>query len=299
MPLAFYSHGLTGSSSLYSYQAISLASEGYLVMCMEHRDGSAFGTKKECGEVVKFDRSPSTMGEEEEILYRRNQINIRANEIIVACRSLLALNDNDDDALKELGISFQSVLDKRGVLACGHSMGAGTAVCVASRIPNLISGIIAHEPTLNWIPDDARKLFLGRDPTYKGGTVVGYTMKEKYYVFDKLMNIIEKKKCSIHELPMLIVWSEEWYNKGWGESQRVDKMFHDGFLGSKKTLSKVLTIKGAHHTFASDCGMLLPTWLARPLQITGPACPHESAEYAKNLSHQFVGLLHEEAKASL
>ena len=66
------------------------------------------------------------MGEEEEILYRRNQINIRTNEIIIACRSLLALNDNDDDALRELGISFRNVLDKRGVLACGHSMGAGT-----------------------------------------------------------------------------------------------------------------------------------------------------------------------------
>jgi len=149
------------------------------------------------------------------------------------------------------------------------------------------------------MPDDARKSFLGRDPTYKGGDVIGYTMNEKVSVFDKLMNIIQRKKCSIHELHMLIVWSEEWYNKGWGESQRVDKMLLDGFLGSKKTLSKVLTIKGAHHTFASDCGMLLPTWLTRPLQITGPACPHESAELAKELSHQFVGMLHKEAKASL
>lgn len=40
-PLVAYSHGLMGNSELYSYQAVSLASQGVLVLMVNHLDGSA------------------------------------------------------------------------------------------------------------------------------------------------------------------------------------------------------------------------------------------------------------------
>ena len=58
-PLAFYSHGLTGNSFSYSYQATSLAAQGYVVMMVEHRDGSASLTLKEDGGAVEYDQTPA------------------------------------------------------------------------------------------------------------------------------------------------------------------------------------------------------------------------------------------------
>ena len=40
-PVVAYSHGLGGSAELYSYQTIALASAGYVVLVVEHADGSA------------------------------------------------------------------------------------------------------------------------------------------------------------------------------------------------------------------------------------------------------------------
>jgi Platelet-activating factor acetylhydrolase, isoform II len=40
-PLVAYSHGLMGNADLYSYQAVSLASQGVLVLMVNHLDGSA------------------------------------------------------------------------------------------------------------------------------------------------------------------------------------------------------------------------------------------------------------------
>ncbi len=40
-PVVAYSHGLGGSAELYSYQTIALASAGYVVLLVEHADGSA------------------------------------------------------------------------------------------------------------------------------------------------------------------------------------------------------------------------------------------------------------------
>jgi platelet-activating factor acetylhydrolase len=55
LPVVVYSHGLGGSPSIYSYQTHTLAANGYLVLAIEHSDGSAPLTKKRDGNVVTYD----------------------------------------------------------------------------------------------------------------------------------------------------------------------------------------------------------------------------------------------------
>ena len=68
MNLAFYSHGLFGNSTFYSYQAISLAAEGHLVMMVEHRDGSQVSTPTKNGDVCYHDFLPSQVSFTERVM---------------------------------------------------------------------------------------------------------------------------------------------------------------------------------------------------------------------------------------
>jgi hypothetical protein len=54
-PVVVYSHGLIGSADLYSYQAMSLASQGVLVLMVNHLDGSAPVAERHDGSRIKFD----------------------------------------------------------------------------------------------------------------------------------------------------------------------------------------------------------------------------------------------------
>ena len=55
LPLAVFSHGLTGSSEVYSFQALSLAAEGFVVLMITHTDGSAALVKRRDSGSLAFD----------------------------------------------------------------------------------------------------------------------------------------------------------------------------------------------------------------------------------------------------
>jgi pimeloyl-ACP methyl ester carboxylesterase len=96
----------------------------------------------------------------------------------------------------------------------GHSFGAATALTAASRRPDLLSSVIAHEPAVDWMPDDARRaLFtehkLEGGPRFTGGTG-GY---ETHYVKEEkkeASNATCQPYHSLHDIPMLFLYSDEW-----------------------------------------------------------------------------------------
>lgn len=54
IPIVF-SHGLTGSRALYSTSAMELASNGFIVLALDHHDGSCAYTEDQNGKEYHFD----------------------------------------------------------------------------------------------------------------------------------------------------------------------------------------------------------------------------------------------------
>ena len=220
----------------------------------------------------------------DELKFRRKQTEFRSIEIIVALRSLIQLNERNPDILEKIGVSFVGKINiVRGVLACGHSFGGATALSVAARASNLCSAVIAHEPATNWMCDFGRHALFKHDRTYTGGKVYGY---DTNFEFNRNQNDAE-----LHNLEMLFLFSNEWKDKDWGECERLLKMNKDGLIGSKLGISKVDFIRNANHSAFSDCCMLIPLWIARPMQLTGSECPHKSAHDIRNTTLSFLELI--------
>lgn len=144
------SHGLGGNRFLYTNISCELASRGFLVACLEHRDLSACNTyyyeNKE--DAVKDKRTPLDflfikLGENH-YRERNEQIKTRAQECGKVVDFLIDLNKGIvpynviNDVPTEHKISFQledlvEKLDVDSITMMGHSFGAATALYTVSK----------------------------------------------------------------------------------------------------------------------------------------------------------------------
>ena len=170
---------------------------------------------------------------------RRAHTDHRVEEVLAATQSLLDLDRADVPALRATGASFIGLLDvDSGVIAMGHSFGGGTVLTAASRRPGLFRAVVAHEPALDWMPDDAREalfprdLFDDADVGYDGGTGGILTSplhdakrgrqedgEEKEASptptptpFASTSSSSRRNSC-LHNVDMLFLYSDEWSQK--------------------------------------------------------------------------------------
>jgi len=149
---------------------------------------------------------------------RRAQADHRVKEFIASAISLLKLNDEIIPQLDALDVSFVHKLDTSDLHFMGHSFGACTALTAASRRPDLASSVIAHEPAVDWMPDDARRsLFaehklVGGPREYDGGTG-GFVAERNEEEKKDADNATCQSSDSLHDKPMLFLYSDEWKQK--------------------------------------------------------------------------------------
>ena len=144
-PVTIFSHGLAGSRNAYSYVCGDLASNGMIVIALDHRDGSSpiqyvratSGTGAHIVHTIKISHTPS----EEVYRARDEQLRIRLWEISMAHEALIKIDAGEEVENLDMNTSlrrqeraevlkqFDGKLDihRAGKVSfCGHSFGAAT-----------------------------------------------------------------------------------------------------------------------------------------------------------------------------
>mmetsp|Transcript_20486 Transcript_20486/g.36451 ORF Transcript_20486/g.36451 Transcript_20486/m.36451 type:complete len:454 (-) Transcript_20486:104-1465(-) len=158
LPVVIFSHGLGGSCELYSKICCDIASHGYLVLALEHADGSAsFAQHAETAEVILYRAPPDGMAYERELVkaFRAPFLEHRKAEVKRVVSFLCKHMGNEATPLGEDQVNlqaktsspdrpaaletFESLVrngDCHRVFLGGHSFGACSSVHI-SRDPSV------------------------------------------------------------------------------------------------------------------------------------------------------------------
>ncbi|XP_054026995.1 platelet-activating factor acetylhydrolase 2, cytoplasmic [Dryobates pubescens] len=141
-PLIIFSHGLGAFRTLYSSVCLELASWGFVVASLEHRDHSASTTyfcTAEPGreEWIPFQQVPQG---QKEFYFRKKQIHHRAEECVRALRLLQDVSRGEpvpNVLHQDFDLSvLKDSIDVTKVAAVGHSFGGVTAVLALVKEPS-------------------------------------------------------------------------------------------------------------------------------------------------------------------
>nr|XP_039323533.1 platelet-activating factor acetylhydrolase isoform X2 [Saimiri boliviensis boliviensis] len=189
-PLIVFSHGLGAFRTLYSAIGIDLASHGFIVAAVEHRDGSASAT------YYFKDQSAVEMGnkswlyfrtlEQEDMHIRNKQVQQRAKECSQALSLILDI-DHGKPVKNALDIKFdmeqlKDSIDREKVAVIGHSFGGATVIQTLSEDQRFRCGIAL----------DAWMFPLGEE-VYSRIPQPLFFINSEYFQYPA--NILKMKKC--------------------------------------------------------------------------------------------------------
>ena len=150
-PVIIFSHGLGGCKGSYSYFCGDMASRGFVVLAVEHRDRSACISVARGKEQVTYQRAPLTNLTQDDFAFRSAQVRHRVQEVLKATELAELLNSAhpphnellhtapdsegaaDTNATTVTGPDFSGRLDLANMVACGHSFGGATVLSVLQR----------------------------------------------------------------------------------------------------------------------------------------------------------------------
>ncbi|XP_044252623.1 platelet-activating factor acetylhydrolase-like [Tribolium madens] len=164
------SHGLGGYRSLYSNTCCELASRGFLVAALEHRDGSScytyyYKSKEDARNQVTTDieYEPFILGKTHH-KQRKRQVEYRAKECGQVLDFLIDLNNGkvphnvvcDVPSRREIDFDlgdFVGKLDLETITMAGHSFGGATALLALHQRREFKQGVLL-DPWMYPIKDD-------------------------------------------------------------------------------------------------------------------------------------------------
>lgn len=142
-PVALFSPGLGATLEMYAAFTTELASQGFVVVVMNHTDGSAAVCRRN-GELELFKVYAAEDLKKKEFEIRNKQLQTRMRDVTKVLNGLEKLDGMD---------TLQGKLNLSQVFMYGHSFGAGTAL-YASHQDSRIKGCVLHDAWMIPIPKD-------------------------------------------------------------------------------------------------------------------------------------------------
>ncbi|XP_043763596.1 platelet-activating factor acetylhydrolase isoform X1 [Cervus elaphus] len=230
-PLIIFSHGLGAFRTIYSAIGIDLASHGFIVAAIEHRDGSASSTYyfKDQSAVETGSKSwlylRTLKRGEEEFPLRNEQVRQRANECSQALSLILDIA-HGRPVTNVLDLEFdveqlKDSIDRDKIAVIGHSFGGATVIQTLSEDQRFRCGIAL----------DAWMLPMGDEVYSRIPQPLFFINSER---FQYPSNIIGMKKCFLpdRERKMITI-------KG-----AVHQNFVDFTFVTSKMIGYLFTLKG-------------------------------------------------------
>jgi dienelactone hydrolase len=139
LPVVFFSHGLNGNGDIYCKPCSDLASSGYIVIAMEHEDGSGSYAATEAGKSVEFlPALPKGSTRDMAKAYRLPMLEKREAEVM---QTVNFFSQQQVDAFPQLAGFFSKINTEQFVLS-GHSFGACAAMKIVRNNANRFKGVL-------------------------------------------------------------------------------------------------------------------------------------------------------------
>ncbi|XP_032911338.1 platelet-activating factor acetylhydrolase isoform X1 [Catharus ustulatus] len=257
-PLLVFSHGLGAFRTIYSAICIEMASQGFIVAAVEHRDESASATYYCKRRSVSESQEESTPNMEKEWIYyrklktgeeerclRHKQVQQRAQECIKALNLILKINSGEE-VTNVLHSDFdwsslEDSVDTSRIAVMGHSFGGATVIESLSKEMRFRCGIAL----------DVWMLPVG-DDIYQNSV----------------------------QQPLLFINSEKFQ---WAENiLKIKKLI------SNDANKKMITIKGSVHQSFPDFTFVSGGIIARFFKLKGEIDPNEAIDISNHASLAFL-----------
>eukprot|EP00529_Nitzschia_sp_RCC80_P024732 CAMPEP_0113523814 /NCGR_PEP_ID=MMETSP0014_2-20120614/45895_1 /TAXON_ID=2857 /ORGANISM="Nitzschia sp." /LENGTH=438 /DNA_ID=CAMNT_0000421907 /DNA_START=240 /DNA_END=1556 /DNA_ORIENTATION=+ /assembly_acc=CAM_ASM_000159 len=292
LPIVFFSHGLGGSAEMYAYQTHALAKHGYIVIVIDHTDGSAPVVPRKDGTMLL--RNDTIIqhwldGDKEYYkLQRQTMTDYRAQELLSVVDSVVHLNEENIPELEEVGLDFRNTLDTSNIHYMGHSFGGATTIHAAMLSSKPPRSVVTHDPACDWLPESSRLALFDIERLQESysnhsywtrNTLVAQEGKKDEEKEDNDENKKLDRQRSLHDITeILTLFSDEWYERKWSGSDVLKDMYDRNVFGPASGKSIFKVIDDAHHSEFSDASQLTPLWIARAVGLTGPRNPIDTAE---------------------
>ncbi|GMK57872.1 hypothetical protein CspeluHIS016_0407060 [Cutaneotrichosporon spelunceum] len=226
-PLVIFSHGLVGTRNTYSQFCSSLASEGYVVVAVEHSDGSSPCVVRDGKDKVFTRLGDTDLWEDdgtdpvkapEMMLWRAHQLDLRVREVYAAYKGFKRFlsGDAETDA-SATAAALQDKVDVEDLQLIGHSFGGATILRLLQT---------SHSSTL----PVKRAVLL--DPWMEPFT-----------------RALPSSPSTVAPPPTQSILSAEWVN---------NHFFPDLLKGARQIDASLCSIVGLSHQGFSDFGVMLP-----------------------------------------